>query len=171
MSTLGDVDAFLANLLDWIEARPEAIELWGGEPFVYWAKIKRLIPALAERFPAVWFLIITNGSLLDREKLDFVAHYNIGIGISHDGLGQTQRGPDPLADPAKRRWIKAPLAERPGKVSFNVVLTRENHNLSKIKAWFENELGPNVPLFFEGVVNVYDVATATGTGRFEPAEL
>ena len=32
-------------------------------------------------------------------------------------------------------------------------------------------LGPNVPLFFEGVVNVYDVATATGTGRFEPAEL
>jgi uncharacterized protein len=64
VSTLGDVERFLAQLENWIEAAPERIELWGGEPFVYWAKLKRLVPALAARFPEARFSIITNGSLL-----------------------------------------------------------------------------------------------------------
>ena len=73
VSKLVDVEHFLVQLDSWITDAPESIELWGGEPFLYWAKIKRLIPALAERFPAARFSIITNGSLLSREKLDFIA--------------------------------------------------------------------------------------------------
>ena len=149
----------------------EKIELWGGEPFLYWAKIKRLIPALAERFPAARFSIITNGSLLDREKLDFIAQYDIAIGISHDGPGQHLRGPDPLDDPDKRRWIEALLAERPDKTGFNAVLTRQHHDLRALKAWFAEKVGPDIFVGLEGVVNVYDAATAIGTGRFEPADL
>uniref|UniRef100_UPI0025E8448E SPASM domain-containing protein n=1 Tax=uncultured Sulfitobacter sp. TaxID=191468 RepID=UPI0025E8448E len=149
----------------------EKIELWGGEPFLYWAKIKRLIPALSERFPGAQFLVITNGSLLDTEKLDFIARYDICVGISHDGPGQHLRGPDPLDDPEKSRWIKALLAERPGKTSFNAVLTRDHHDLQALKAWFADKVGPDVSVGLEGVVNVYDAATAIGTGRFEPAEL
>lgn len=171
VSKLADVAQFLTQLDGWIAQAPEQIELWGGEPFLYWAKIKRLIPALAELFPGVAFSIITNGSLLDREKLDFIAQYDIAIGISHDGTGQHLRGPDPLDDPDKRRWIETLLAERPEKTSFNAVLTREHHDLRTLKAWFAENVGPDVFVGLEGVVNVYDAATAIGTGRFEPAEL
>lgn len=171
VSKLADVEHFLTELDGWIAGAPETIELWGGEPFLYWAKIKRLIPALAERFPAAAFSIITNGSLLDREKLDFIAAHDIAITISHDGPGQPLRGPDPLGDAQKRAWIEALLAERPDKTSFNAVLTRENHDLGALKAWFAEHVGPDIVVGLEGVVNVYDAATAIGTGRFEPAEL
>ena len=171
VSKLTDVDAFLSNLGVWLEGAPERIELWGGEPFVYWAKLKRLIPALAERFPEARFLIITNGSLLTREKLDLITEYDIDIGLSHDGPGQGQRGPDPLEDLEQRRWIEALLAERKGHVSINTVLTAQNHDLEAIKAWFQKRLGRDVPLSLEGVVNVYDAATLLGAGRFEEADL
>jgi uncharacterized protein len=171
VSRLADVEHFLTELDGWIAQGPEKIELWGGEPFLYWAKIKRLIPALAERFPTAAFSIITNGSLLDREKLDFIAAHDIAITISHDGPGQHLRGPDPFDDPDKRRWIEALLAERPGKTGFNAVLTRGNHDLRALKAWFAEKVGPDIFVGLEGVVNVYDAATAIGTGRFEPAEL
>ncbi|MDE4146972.1 radical SAM protein [Phaeobacter gallaeciensis] len=171
VSKLADVEHFLTQLDGWIADAPEKIELWGGEPFLYWAKIKRLIPALAERFPSARFSIITNGSLLDREKLDFIAQYDIAIGISHDGPGQHLRGPDPLDDPDKRQCIETLLAERPEKTGFNAVLTREHHDLKALKAWFADKVGPDIFVGLEGVVNVYDAATAIGTGRFEPAEL
>jgi uncharacterized protein len=170
-SRLADVEHFLIQLDGWITDAPEKIELWGGEPFLYWAKIKRLVPALAGRFPTAAFSIITNGSLLDREKLDFIAAHDIAITISHDGPGQHLRGPDPFDDPDKRRWIEAFLAERPGRTGFNAVLTRENHDLKALKAWFAEKVGPDIVVGLEGVVNVYDAATAIGTGRFEPAEL
>ena len=63
------------------------------------------------------------------------------------------------------------LAERKGHVSINTVLTVQNHDLSAIKAWFRERLGPDVPLSLEGVVNVYDAATLLGAGRFDEADL
>jgi uncharacterized protein len=171
VSKLADVEYFLTQLDGWIADAPEKIELWGGEPFLYWAKIKRLVPALAGRFPKAAFFIITNGSLLDREKLDFIAAHDIAITISHDGPGQHLRGPDPLDDPDKRRWIEALLAELPDKTGFNAVLTRAHHDLRALKAWFAEKVGPDIVVGLEGVVNVYDAATALGTGRFEPFEL
>jgi len=171
VSKLADVERFLTELDSWITDAPEKIELWGGEPFLYWAKIKRLVPVLAARFPKAAFSIITNGSLLDREKIDFIAAHDIAITLSHDGPGQPLRGPDPLDDPDKRRWIESLLAERPDKTGFNAVLTRDHHDLRALKAWFAEKVGPDIFVGLEGVVNVYDAATALGTGRFEPAEL
>src|SRR5262249_17985296 len=65
-----DADRFLASLDRWLAGAPERIEFWGGEPFVYFAKLKRLVPALRERFPAAEFVIITNGSLIDEEIVE-----------------------------------------------------------------------------------------------------
>ena len=171
ISVMSDVQPFLDNLDTWVEGSPNSIELWGGEPFVYWAKIKKLVPALKEKYPDADFGIITNGSLLDREKIDFIKKYNIAITISHDGPGQPVRGPDPLADPETRKWIEALLKERPGYVSFNAVLTKNNYKLEDIKNWFQRELGEDVPLSLEGVVNTYDAATVLGSGRLEEEEL
>ena len=171
VSKVAEVEHFLTQLGSWITDAPEKIELWGSEPFLYWAKIKRLVPALAERFPAARFSIVTNGSLLSREKLDFIAEHDVEITISHDGPGQHLRGPDPFEDPDKSHWIEALLAERPEKTGFNAVLTRQHHDLRALKAWFAEKVGPDIFVGLEGVVNVYDAATAIETGRFEPAEL
>ena len=171
VSKLADVEHFLTQLYGWISDAPERIELWGGEPFLFWAKIKPLVPALAVRFPTARFSIITNGSLLDREKLDFIAAHDIAITISHEGPSQHLRGPDPFDDPDKRRWIEALLAERPGRTGFNAVLTGQHHDLRALKARFAERVGPDIFVGLEGVVNVYDAATAIGTGRFESAEL
>jgi len=171
ISTLGDVERFLIQLETWIEAAPEKIEFWGGEPFVYWAKLKRLVPALAARFPEALFSIITNGSLLSREKLDFIARYDVGIGLSHDGPGQHLRGPDPLDDPEKCRWIETLLKDRDGQVSINTVLTRENYSLEDIATWFGDRFGKDATLALEGVVNTYDAATLFGSGAFDEDDL
>ena len=171
VSTLSDVDAFLIQLDGWMEGAPARIEFWGGEPFVYWAKIKRLIPALHERFPGAEFVIITNGSMFNRERLDWIIEYDIQLGISHDGPGQPLRGPDPLNNPEQRKWIETVLAERKGAVGFNVVLTRDNHDLAAIRDWFAERLGHDVPIGLEGVVSTYDAATLLGSGRFEKSVL
>ena len=171
ISKMTDVDTFLGNLDNWLESEPSQIELWGGEPFVYWAKIKKLIPALKEKYPNATFGIITNGSLFDREKIDFIKKHDIGITISHDGPGQDVRGPDPLDDPEKRNWIETLIKERPNKVGINAVLTKNNYKLEEIRQWFRRELGDDIALSLEGVVNTYDAATALGTGRFVDEDL
>lgn len=175
VSLLDDVNNFLEKLDEWLFDSPNRIELWGGEPFVYWAKIKKLIPELHKRFPSAEFVMITNGSLLDQEKIDFIKKYDISIGISHDGPGQLEnRGPDPLKDPEKRKWIQKLFEERcqEGKVGFNAVLTKNNFDLEKIKEWFEAEF-PDTPIQvgMEGVVITYDVPTLLGSGGFNPSQL
>lgn len=170
ISLTSDADRFIANLDTWLHEAPKQIELWGGEPFVYWAKLKKLVPALHAKFPESELSIITNGSVLDREKIDFIKKYDISIAISHDGPGQHLRGPDPLKDPEMRRWIEALLAERKGKIGFNVVLTNESYDLEKISEWFYDQLG-DVDLGIEGIVDTYDMPTLLGSGAFTPKQL
>lgn len=170
ISLTSDADRFIAKIDTWLHEAPKQIEFWGGEPFVYWAKLKKLVPALHAKYPTAELSIVTNGSVLDREKLDFIARYDIGIAISHDGPGQHLRGPDPLQDPEKRRWIEALLAERAGKVGFNVVLTNESFRLNEIRQWFTDQLG-DVSIGIEGIVDTYDTGTMLGAGAFTPDQL
>ena len=127
--------------------------------------------AFAKRFPKTTFWLITNGSYLDRETLDVVAAHDIANTISHDGPGKHLRMPDPFDDPEKRCWIEALLAEWPGRTGFNAVLTRQHHDFLTLRAWIAEKAGPDAFGGLKSMVNVYDAATAIGTGRFEPAEL
>ena len=63
------------------------------------------------------------------------------------------------------------MTDRPGKVSINTVLTRENYSLEAIAVWFRERLGPDVPLSLEGVVNTYDAATLLDSGAFSQGDL
>ena len=120
--------------------------------------------AFAKRFPKAIFSLITNNSLLDREKLDFIAMHDLAITISYDVRSQHLSGPDPLDDPDKQRWIEALLAERPYKTSFNAVLTRQHHDLRALKAWFAEKVGPDIFVGLEGVVNVMMPRLPSGRG-------
>lgn len=169
VSRTADADEFLAGMDAWLESAPSQIEFWGGEPFLYFAKLKRLVPALSQKFPEANMLIVTNGSLLDGEIIDFIERYDLEIAISHDGPGQHLRGPDPLADAQRAKWIKALLAARAPlrRIAFNVVLSPANDDIVATRAWFVERLGEeNVYLTTEGVVSTYDEPAMNGSGHW-----
>lgn len=160
-----DVDSFMSKLehLSFDEKQGLKIELWGGEPLVYWKTLKPLVEALQLKF-STWkkppqFSIITNGSILTPEICYWLMTNDFNVAISHDGPGQSIRGPDPFDDPAKKKIIldfwKA--MHRQGRISFNSMLTGANFSRKKIYDWFVDLTGePNIRLGEGSIVDAYD---------------
>ncbi len=164
-----DTEGFLRRLDEWLTAAPERIEFWGGEPFVYFAKLKRLVPELERRFPDAELDIVTNGSLIDGEIIDFIERHDILVAVSHDGPGQHLRGPDPFDDPQRALWLRELWRRRGPKrrMTFNVVLSGANGDLAATRAWVVERVGDaDVALSTEGAVAVYDDEAARGAARF-----
>jgi len=158
-----DARLFLRTLDTWFatdgaakdDGRGLRIEFWGGEPFVYWTKLKILGDELRRRYPKARFNVITNGSLLDDEKVDWLIAQRVGVQISHDGPAQTYRNPeDILDDPEKCRLIRR-LMTAAGQIGtapesgdrepsfglgFGTVLTRWNYPLAAVRRHIEDKL-------------------------------
>lgn len=156
-----DVAVFLARLPNWLEGAPQRIEFWGGEPFAYWKTLRPLAEALRRHFPAAAFGIVSNGSLLDAEKIAWLDAMGFGIGISHDGPAMRYRGPDPLDDPKQRAMLRLAfdrLAPQ-GRLSFNAVLHRRNASLKAVRRHIAERLGVDpavLPIVTEEVLLPYD---------------
>lgn len=158
-----DVKDFMEKLenLEFEEFNGLKIEFWGGEPFVYWKTLRPLVSALRDKFynwnKKPLLSIITNGSLLSEEICDWISTNDIMIGLSHDGPGQPVRGPDPFEDLALKARVLALYKERNGKMSFNVMLNRQNISRKAIYDWFVEFTGdPNVQLGEGSLVDAYD---------------
>jgi uncharacterized protein len=154
------LDKFVNSLDNWLLYPPDTIEFWGGEPFVYWKNFKPLAETLRERFPFAKFIVITNGSLLTEEIIDWLDKLEFTVGVSHDGPGQNVRGPNPFDDPQKRELILK-LFDRllpKRKISINSMIHRENLDRGSIQKYFEEMFGKNKQFSIgEGAfVDVYD---------------
>jgi uncharacterized protein len=169
-TSVRDAEIFLQTLGTWLKSAPARIEFWGGEPLLYWHKIKVLAPALRQRFPDAKFVLITNGSLLNQQIINGLDAWQFSVAISHDGPGQHVRGPDPLDDPRQRFEIEKLMAMLvpKGRFSFNAVLTPASHDVNAVIDWFEARFGAGVPVNFEGVVHDYG---GDESARFKPAQL
>ena len=161
-----DIDVFLEKLenLHFDEDVGLKIEIWGGEPFVYWKTMKPLVEAIAEKFDG-WktkpqFSVITNGSILTEEIIDWLMMMDFSVSISHDGPGQFVRGPDPFDDPEQKERILGfyRMMTRLGKgISFNSMLSAKNQSRKEIRDWFVNLTGDeNVNLGEGSLVDAYD---------------
>ncbi|MDE7065717.1 MAG: radical SAM protein [Desulfovibrionaceae bacterium] len=109
-----DIAAFCRREQD--AGRPFAsIQIWGGEPFVYFDAMRDLLRALHRNGVAGFsYDVTTNGSLLHGERLDWVlAHPEIHINISWDGPGQFLRGKDVLRDATTARSLRTLFDARP----------------------------------------------------------
>lgn len=60
------------NLLEY-----DMIRFIGGEPLIKWKDIAKIVETTREKKPEMEFIIITNGSLLDTEKVEFINHHRI----------------------------------------------------------------------------------------------
>jgi uncharacterized protein len=183
---IDDAKSFLRTLDDWFGSEADRangghglrIEFWGGEPFVYWAKLQLLGDDLRKRYPNAHFNIITNGSLLDDAKADWLVARRVGLQISHDGPAQKFRSPDDiLDDPEKCRLIRrlltaagqlrpmddeqAPTTKQQPAfgIGFGTVLTRWNMSLASVRRHIEDKLGVpqgTVSLNTEEILLPYD---------------
>jgi uncharacterized protein len=160
-----DIDAFLEKLdvLNFSEENGLKIEFWGGEPFVYWKTLKPLAEALRERF-AHWkkepqFSVITNGSILTKEICAWLYYMGFTVAISHDGPGQSVRGPDPFEDPAQKKIVLDfyKIMKKQNRISFNSMLNAQNQSRKAIHNWFiEFTNDEGVPLGEGTIVDAYD---------------
>ena len=82
-----DIEYSISDCDKW--EKPEnldSIEFWGGEPLLYRKYIERLLPKLN----GVKKGIITNGSLLNDEIVDWLNENNIRVTVSHDSYMDTR---------------------------------------------------------------------------------
>lgn len=141
-----EVEDFINSMQSWYDAGEDGlgsgnnIEFWGGEPLVYWKTLKPLAEKIHEKYPNAIKSIITNGSLLDQEKVDWLYKHDFVVSVSHDGPGQWVRGPDPLDDENSKEGIMyafkllAPL----GRMSFNSMVNNKNISRANIQKFFED---------------------------------
>jgi uncharacterized protein len=157
-----DVDSFLRKLevLEFSEEHGLKVEFWGGEPLVYWKTLKPLAEALREKLPYAKFSMITNGSILTDEIIDWLMMMDFSVSISHDGPGQSVRGPDPFDDPEKKKTILGfyrMMTRLKKGISFNSMLSKNNQSRKAIHEWFINLTGNPEIILGEGtLVDAYD---------------
>lgn len=147
-----DVIPFVDNMSKWCPTGEDGLgkgihfEYWGGEPFVYWKTMKPLAEAIRAKYPNATFSVITNGSLLDDDKINWLEELDFWVGMSHDGPGQPTRGPDPFDDPKVKKTI-AKLFKRfapSQKFSFNSMIHTANISREAIQVYFTNWVKENV---------------------------
>lgn len=161
-TTAKDVAPFMEklNVLEFSEEAGLKIEFWGGEPLVYWKTLKPLAEALREKLPYAKFSMITNGSILTDEIIDWLMMMDFSVSISHDGPGQAVRGPDPFDDPVQKERILGfyrMMTRLKKGISFNSMLSAKNQSRKVISDWFRELTGDNnIALGEGGIVDAYD---------------
>lgn len=164
-----DVTAFVDGMPRWFDGGASGdgqgvqIEFWGGEPLVYWKTLRPLAEAIRVKYPHANFNIITNGSLLDAEKVDWLDALGFSVGISHDGPGQKARGPDPLDDEQSRAGILL-LIDRlapKGRVSINSMVHKDNPSRAALNAWMVERFGQGVQIGEGSFIDPYDFGGMT----------
>ena len=133
---------------------PTRIQLWGGEPLVYWKTIQVLLPELRKLYPNAQISLTTNGSLLDRNKIDFFAKYNCLCFISHDGPGNQFRDKDVLKQPEVVDAVKYAIKKLGNNIAIGATPNANNTNVIKIVEYFKDVLNLNDYSLNVGVHNI-----------------
>lgn len=130
------------------------IEIWGGEPLLYWEAFKR-IATYVDREDLL-LTTVTNGSLLEQKHLDFFLSTKAtwSIAISHDGLQHNLlRGINCLEDP-KRMEVINNIRSHPDKIKLmlNCTISENNWDVYNNLVYF-TPFG--IPVNFE-IITGYD---------------
>ena len=155
-----DVPSFIEKIKE-AGIIPHEIQLWGGEPLVYWKTIEKLVPELRKLFPDINISFPTNGSLLTRDKVDFVKKWNVRFWVSHDGCGNSGREydghDDIMNDPVVFDAILyAQKTLPPMGISFKATYTHGNCNAEKIIKFFHKKIDPKAKVSLNNVVLCHD---------------
>lgn len=128
-----------------LKAKPSKIMLWGGEPLIYWDQILSLVPWIKHVLPECKINMITNGSLLTAEKVEFINTYSIGVGLSHDGKATSvTRSKDVLSDP-----VIFNLFTKINNKGITTVLSAATQDIYSHWAYYDDLFGEFINVNFE----------------------
>lgn len=119
--------------------RLKRIELWGGEPFLYWKDMVEIMNFFDH--PDRSFFISTNGSAFVEKHYDFfkTMKSQILINLSHDAAKQElTRGVDVFKNTKRVGVIKRIMELENVNLAFGCVVSNENHDLYEINDYFKS---------------------------------
>lgn len=141
--------------------RLKRIDLWGGEPFLYWKDMVKIMDYLDD--PEREFFISTNGSAFVEKHYEYFKNIKgqILINLSHDAFAQEKlRGKDVLKNPKRVEVLKKIVSLPNVRMAFGCVVSSDNYDLFEINRYFkefkERENFPMTKLTFIPAKN-YDV--------------
>lgn len=140
----------------------ENIRIWGGEPFVYWKRFKKLIIFLREKLKySNKIITVTNGSLFNLEICNFCLKYNVNIMFSHDGPAQTKlrNNIDYLNDinirSAILKFLKESNKNNSGyRSGIITILGPYNKNIKELLNYLEKKLYVGFPIKLSTVLKL-----------------
>ncbi len=172
--SIDDAERFVETIREWFDGGPKGdgtgvkIEAWGGEPLVYWKVLRLVFGRLRGNYPHAQFSLITNGSLLTDEIIDWLDVNRFYVSVSHDGPAYEKQRPligggkaDPLDNPAQKAMILK-LYDRLlplNRFSFNCTITRKAYSYKEIRNYIADKLGVHpdeLPLDTEHIMTPYD---------------
>ena len=133
------INSFIESINNNLDiSRLKRVELWGGEPLLYWQDIIRIMTLLDS--PEREFFISTNGSPFIQKHVDYFKTLKgtVLINVSHDAIGQERlRGEDILKNPKKVDIIKQLINSGPNiQLGFGSVVSATNYDLFAINDYF-----------------------------------
>lgn len=130
-----------------------AIAFFGGEPLLEWGLLQKIVYYAEKNKPSglkrLKFLITTNASLLDHQKIDFLKKHSFSVMISIDGPPKSHDLNRKLADGAGTyHKISSNIIEanKMLPVTFRATITNNNLDLVKIVRHFK-KLGARIITF------------------------
>ncbi|TPG60117.1 SPASM domain-containing protein [Ewingella americana] len=161
LNATNEVSAFIAKLKATIDFSDlERIELWGGEPLLYWRKIQIILEELDSK--DVTWSMVTNATKLKCRHVGEIRNTkgDWNIAISHDGLGHAElRGKeDPFKIESAKRAFDLLMSPNPEKnsvsVSINSMISENNWDVYSNLKYF-HAINPNLLVNFE-LLSAYD---------------
>ena len=140
-----NLDKFFADVSENIDRSAlHRIELWGGEPFLYWADMMALMQFFDS--PEMTFAISTNGSALREKHSAFFSglQAQVVISISHDAYRQKELRGDEIFDRPSVIAALKQLDELDNvSYGFQCSLTHTNFDLFAINEFFRSRILEN----------------------------
>lgn len=134
--------------------QPTKIQLWGGEPLVYWKTIVVLLPRLRKLYPNAHISIITNGSLVDKDKVDFLVEHRCDLSLSHDGPHNEARYQDVLKSDKSVDGLRYAVETMKQHFSINATPGPNNTDVIAIAKFFNKFFGVTDNSLIIGVHNI-----------------
>lgn len=136
------IDTFMESIKKNLNLdRLKRVDLWGGEPFLYWKDMVQLMDYLDS--PEREFFISTNGSAFVDKHYEYFKKMKgkILINFSHDAFGQEAlRGVDVLKNPKKVEVLRKIVSLPNVSLAFGCVVSSDNYDLFEINRYFKEFL-------------------------------